>query len=167
MELSVSNRDRRALLLETNAARDRPRYQLLCDFQIFELLDRSEPEETRFALADLPRHVQKFGFILGVQQRTFRDQDQVNVEASELVGRLHDALKASADEGHDLQLFPVWTVFCLYADDTGIFEPRDIFLQFIEERTSVDGADFGLSDYTRFTLQSWWRRRNPTPSTTH
>ncbi len=35
------------------------------------------------------------------------------------------------------------TVFCLFADDTGIFEPRDLFLHFIEERTSTDGADLG------------------------
>ena len=34
-------------------------------------------------------------------------------------------------------------VFCLFADDTGIFEPRDIFLEFIESRTSEDGADLG------------------------
>ena len=123
--------------------RDRPRYQLLCDFQSFELLDRSEREETRFTLADLPRHIEKFGFILGLQRRTFRDQDPVNIEASELVARLHDALKASGYGGHDLQLFLVRTVFCLFADDTGIFEPRDLFLQFIEERTSADGTDLG------------------------
>ena len=123
--------------------RDRPRYQLLCDFQTFELLDRSEREEARFALADLPQHVEKFGFVVGVQRRTFRDQDPVNIEASELVAQLHDTLKASGYEGHDLQLFLVRTVFCLFADDTGIFEPRDLFLQFIEERTSADGADLG------------------------
>ena len=34
-------------------------------------------------------------------------------------------------------------VFCLFADDTGIFEPRDIFFDFIEERTSKDGAGLG------------------------
>ena len=123
--------------------KDRPRYQLLCDFQTFQLLDRSEREEARFSLADLPQHVEKFGFILGVQRRTFRDQDPVNIEASELIARLHDALKASGYEGHDLQRFLVRTVFCLFADDTGIFEPRDLFLQFIEERTSEDGADLG------------------------
>ena len=123
--------------------RDRPRYQLLCDFQTFELLDRDEREETRFALADLPQHVEKFGFIIGVQRRTFRDQDPVNIEASELIARLHDALKASGYDGHDLERFLVRTVFCLFADDTGIFEPRDIFLQFIEERTVADGADLG------------------------
>ena len=123
--------------------RDRPRYQLLCDFRSFELLDRDEREESRFALADLPQHVEKFGFIIGVQRRTFRDQDPVNIEASELIARLHDALKASGYDGHDLELFLVRTVFCLFADDTGIFEPRDIFLQFIDERTAADGADLG------------------------
>ena len=123
--------------------RDRPRYQLLCDFQMFELLDREEREETRFALVDLPQHVEKFGFIIGVQRRAFRDQDPVNIEASELVARLHNALKASGYDGHDLELFLVRIVFCLFADDTGIFEPREILLQFIEERTSGDGADLG------------------------
>ena len=99
--------------------------------------------ETCFALADLPQHVEKFGFIIGVQRRTFRDQDPVNIEASELIARLHDALKASGYDGHDLERFLVRTVFCLFADDTGIFEPRDIFLQFIEERTAADSADLG------------------------
>ena len=125
------------------AERDRPRYQLLCDFRNFELRDRDERVDTRFTLADLPRHVEKFGFIIGVQRRTFRDQDPVNIEASELVARLHDALKESGYGGDDLQLFLVRIVFCLFADDTGIFEPRDIFLQFIEDRTASDGSDLG------------------------
>ena len=136
-------RDQAGTYFDALPDRDRPRYQLLCDFQTFELLDRDEREETRFALADLPQHVERFGFIIGVQRRTFRDQDPVNVEASELIGRLHDALKASGYDGHDLERFLVRTVFCLFADDTGIFEPRDIFLQFVEERTAADGTDLG------------------------
>ena len=123
--------------------KDRPRYILVSDFQNFELHDLDEREETTFTLADLPAHVEKFGFILGVQRRTFRDQDPVNVEASELVGRLHDALKASGYDGHDLEVFLVRTVFCLFADDTGIFEPRDIFLDLLETRTREDGSDLG------------------------
>ena len=122
---------------------DRPRYQLLCDFQTFELLDRDEREETHFALADLPRHVEQFGFIIGVQRRTFRDQDPANIEAAEQVGRLHDALEATGYRGPDLERFLVRIVFCLFADDTGLFEPRDIFFDFIETRTGVDGADLG------------------------
>ena len=136
-------REQAGTYFDALSERDRPRYQLLSDFQTFELLDRDEGEETRFPLTDLPHHVEKFGFIIGVQRRTFRDQDPVNIEASELIARLHDALKASGYEGHDLELFLVRTVFCLFADDTGIFEPRDIFLQFIEERTAPDGADLG------------------------
>ncbi len=136
-------RDQAGTYFDALPERDRPRFQLLCDFETFELLDRDEREETRFTLAELPQHVEKFGFIIGVQRRTFRDQDPVNIEASELVARLHDALKASGYEGHDLELFLVRTVFCLFADDTGIFEPRDIFLQFVEERTAPDGADLG------------------------
>ena len=121
----------------------RPRYQLHCDFQTFELIDREEREEIRFPLADLPQHVEKFGFISGVQKRTFRDQDPVNIKASERVGDLHDALAASGYTGHDLEQFLVRIVFCFFADDTGIFDPRDIFLDFLENRTREDGSDLG------------------------
>lgn len=79
-----------------------PRYVLVSDFQSFDLYDLDEDETVTIALADLPRHVEKFGFILGVQKRTFKDQDPVNIEASELVGKLHDALEASGYKGHDL-----------------------------------------------------------------
>ena len=123
--------------------RDRPRYILVSDFQTFELHDLDERERTSFALADLPHHVEKFGFILGVQKRAFKDQDPVNIQASELMGQLHDALKESGYTGHDLELFLVRTVFCLFADDTGIFEPRDSFLDFLETRTREDGTDMG------------------------
>ena len=124
--------------------RDRPRFILVSDFQTFELHDLDEREAVSFALADLPAHVESFGFILGVQRRTFRDQDPANVEAAELVGRLHDALADAGYRGDDLERFLVRVVFCLFADDTGVFEPRDIFLDFIESRTSEDGADLGL-----------------------
>ena len=123
--------------------RDRPQYILVSDFQTFELHDLDERQRTVFRLAELPKHVEAFGFILGVQRRPFRDQDPANIEAAELVGRIHDALHAAHYRGHDLERFLVRIVFCLFADDTGIFEPRDLFLDFIEARTSADGADLG------------------------
>ena len=121
---------------------ERPRHILVSDFRTFELHDLGERETIRFALGELPGHVEAFGFILGVQRRTFRDQDPVNIRAAELVGKLHDALFGSGYRGHDLERFLVRTVFCLFADDTGIFE-RDIFLDFIESRTGEDGSDTG------------------------
>ena len=123
--------------------RDRPRYILVSDFQNFELHDLDERETVSFSLADLPGHVEEFGFILGVQRRTFRDQDPVNIEAAELVGRLHDALDTIGYRGHDLERFLVRIVFCLFADDTGIFEPRDIFFDLLDHRTAKDGSDTG------------------------
>ena len=108
--------------------RDRPRYILVSDFQTLELHDLDERSEVRFGLKDLPDHVEFFSFILGVQKRTFRDQDPANIKAAELVGRLHDALDGAGYSDHDLERFLVRIVFCLFADDTGIFEPRDIFV---------------------------------------
>ena len=123
--------------------RERPRYILVSDFQNFELHDLDTREQTNFTLKDLPSHVENFGFILGVERKTFRDQDPANIKAAELVGHLHDALKEAGYQGHDLERFLVRIVFCLFADDTGIFEPRDIFLDFIETRTREDGSDLG------------------------
>ena len=123
--------------------RERPRYILVSDFQKFELHDLDTREQTDFTLKDLPSHVENFGFILGVERKTFHDQDPANIKAAELVGHLHDALKEAGYQGHDLERFLVRIVFCLFADDTGIFEPRDIFLDFIETRTREDGSDLG------------------------
>ena len=120
--------DQAGAYFDALAEHDRPRYILLSDFQTFELHDLDEREAVTFPLTDLPGHVEAFGFILGVQKRAFRDQDPVNIAASELVGRLHDALAEAGYQGHDLERFLVRIVFCLFADDTGVFEPRDIFL---------------------------------------
>ena len=123
--------------------RERPRYLLVSDFQTFQLYDLDERDTVAFPLAELPGHVEAFGFILGVQRRTFRDQDPVNIKAAELMGSLHDQLAAAGHGGHDLERFLVRIVFCLFADDTGIFEPRDSFAELMETRTSEDGADLG------------------------
>jgi hypothetical protein len=120
-----------------------PRYILVSDFQTFELHDLDEGTVKPFTLAELPRKVEHFGFVLGVQKRTFRNQDPVNIEASEVMGRLHDALKQSGYEGHDLEQLRVRLVFCLFADATGIFEPRGIFFDLVEQRSQIDGSDTG------------------------
>lgn len=120
-----------------------PRYLLLSDFQSFELTDLDTGEEISFKLDQLPDHIDRFGFITGREKKVFKDQDPVNIKASELVGALHDALEDSGYTGHDLERFLVRIVFCLFADDTGIFEPRGIFEDLITRRTNVDGSDLG------------------------
>ena len=122
---------------------DQPKFLLLSDFQSFELVDLESREETAFALADLPRQVEKFGFILGRQVARFSDQDPVNIRAAELTGHLHDQIKASGYTGHKLEVFLTRIVFCLFADDTGIFEPKDMLWDYLESRTAPDGTDLG------------------------
>ena len=122
---------------------DRPQFILVSDFQHFELHDLDRRDEVSFRLEELPDHVEKLSFILGVAPRTFRDQDPANIQAAELVGRLHDSLRDAGYPPHDLERFLVRIVFCLFADDTGVFEPRDILLDYLENRTREDGTDLG------------------------
>lgn len=121
-----------------------PRYLLLSDFQTFQLYDLDEGDSVAFTLADFPQYVEKFGFILGIEKRSFRDQDPVNIAASELMGELHDALQTAGYRGRDLERLLVRLLFCLFADDTGIFEPIGLFTDLITERTNEDGSDVGL-----------------------
>ena len=124
--------------------RERPQFILVSDFQTFDLYDLDERNRVSFPLEELPQYVDSFGFIIGVQRRKFRDQDPANIKAAELVGRFHDSLFEAGYRGHDLERFLVRIVFCLFADDTGIFEPRDIFLELVDSRTRDDGSDLGL-----------------------
>jgi hypothetical protein len=121
---------------------DQPRYVLTCDFQTWNLLDLDTGRGTSFRLLDLHKHAEAFAFILG-RQVSFGTQTAVNIKAAELMGRLHDALEAANYTGHDLEQLLVRLLFCLFADSTGIFEPKDIFLQMIEADTKEDGSDTG------------------------
>jgi hypothetical protein len=125
---------------------DLPRYILLSDFQTFELydLDIDPDKPLTFKLDQLPDHVQAFGFIVGQEKRIFRDQDPANIQASEIMGALHDALEEAGYTGHALERFLVRLLFCLFADDTGIFQPPTIFEEFVAN-TREDGADVGAA----------------------
>ncbi len=120
-----------------------PRFVLVSDFQRLRLHDLETGERTDFPLADLHKETGRFGFISGYQTRSYKEEDPVNVQAAERMGKLHDALKAAGYDGHALELLLVRLLFCLFADDTGIF-PRQSFHDLISQRTSEDGADLGM-----------------------
>lgn len=120
-----------------------PQYILTCDFQNFELYDLDTEKKYKFKLSELPENVELFGFIAGYEKKEYKDFQQANIEASELMGKLYDELRESGYAQHDLELFLVRILFCMFADDTGIFE-RDIFKQLIENRTREDGSDTGM-----------------------
>jgi hypothetical protein len=140
-----------------------PKRILACDFRTWDLYDLDTRETVSFTLDDLPRHIHRFDFILGRQVRTFRDQDPVNIRAAELVGHLHDRLEASGYTGHDLEQFLVRIVFCLFADDTGIFEPKDLLHDILENTCRPDGQDTGTTLARAFqTLNTPEDRRQST-----
>lgn len=122
---------------------EKPRFQLVSDFQNFQLLDRDSRETWSFTLGDLPEKVELFAFMLGREKRKFTEQDPVNIEASEIMGAIHDELEASGYTGHKLEVFLVRLLFMLFADDTGIFQPRDLMLDVLEAKTREDGSDLG------------------------
>jgi hypothetical protein len=59
------------------------------------------------------------------------------------MGALHDALDEAGYRGPKLERFLVRLLFCLFADDTGIFQPIGIFEEFLRDRTREDGSDLG------------------------
>ncbi len=122
---------------------DIPKYVLVCDFETFRLYDLEESghdEYVEFQLNEFVNHVELFGFIAGYQKKLYREEDPVNVKAAELMGQLHDRLKEIGYTGHQLEVYLVRLLFCLFAEDTSIFSKQQ-FQDFIEERTSEDGSD--------------------------
>ena len=123
--------------------RDLPRHIVVCDFARFRLHDLETGDTREFALKDLHKHIRHFGFIAGYETQEIKPQNPVNIQAAERMGRLHDALKAAGFEGHALEVLLVRLLFCLFADDTGIFQPAQALRTYIEERTREDGSDLG------------------------
>lgn len=133
------------------AVDERPRYVVVSDFRRFRLYDLDENTQVEFKLEDLPARISLFGFIAGYTHVKLRDEPEANIKAVQKLGELHDALKAdgyglgaTGHAGHPLQMFLVRVLFCLFADDTGLFSPKDSFLELIEN-TREDGADTGAT----------------------
>lgn len=124
--------------------RDLPRYVLVSDFARFRLFDLEDDKIEEFSLKDLHKKIGLFGFMAGYQsQRAAGLEEVANIKAAEQLGKLHDLLKAAGYAGHPLEVLLVRLLFCLFADDTGIFE-KNQFKDYLDQRTGDDGADLGM-----------------------
>ncbi len=122
---------------------EKPRYILTCDFQNWHLLDLEKGGDgLRFRLPELKRHITAFAFITGNEVRQFKNQKPANPKATRLLTTLHKQLAEDGYSGHKLQLLLVRLLFCLFADDTGIWD-KDQLLIDLQERTRADGSDLG------------------------
>jgi hypothetical protein len=121
-----------------------PRYVILSDFQTLILFDLEENTKVRVPLLDLRDHVHRFAFLAGYESvRIGEAQDPANIKAAEIMADLHDALAEGGYAGGDLDKLLTRILFCLFAEDSGIFDEPEIFSAFIEERTNADGSDLG------------------------
>ncbi len=117
-----------------------PKFILVCDFENFSLHDLDNNDFTEFRLVDLVKNIHRFDFLLGYQKKIYKEQDPANIKAAELMGKLHDRLKEIGYTGHPLEVYLVRLLFCLFAEDTTLFEKQQ-FQEYIERRTNVDGSD--------------------------
>ena len=134
-----------------------PRYVIVSDFARVVLYDL-EPEEqenlplfvdrhvgiaAEFPLQDFHKNICAFAFIAGYKQQRLDPEDPANLKATRIMAELHDALKAGNYVGHELRVFLVRVLFCLFAEDTGIFgQPRQFEL-YLRNHTAQDGSDLG------------------------
>lgn len=123
---------------------EKPRYILLSDFARINLIDLEMNEDTSFSIEELPDKINHFDFMSGLENYGDDNQEyELNIKAAERLGDLHDSLSDSGYSGHDLEVFLVRILFCLFAEDTGIFE-RHQFYNYILNFTREDGTDLDM-----------------------
>lgn len=124
---------------------DRPQYIITCDFQTFHLYDLNTSAHDPFicSLSKLADHAERFMFLAQQQVEVITEETPVNRKAAYQVSLLHNKLLRNNFVGRDLEIFLTRLLFCLFADDTGIFGSDGQFKSLIEQ-TREDGADTGM-----------------------
>lgn len=140
-------------LASSGRADETPRFVILSNFKHFVLFDLDTPEQEgskrlgsigylprEIPLADLHKNVHLFSFLRGEKRPRLDPEDPANEKAYRLMCNLHDQLKADGFSGKELERLLVRILFCLFADDNGIFEPNT-FRTFLRDSTKEDGSD--------------------------
>ncbi|WP_199698455.1 class I SAM-dependent DNA methyltransferase [Deinococcus cavernae] len=122
---------------------ERPQWVAVSDFGQIRLQEVAAGEAFQFPLEDLPRHVERFAFLIGKQLRHQREADPVNVKAAQQMGNLHNLLEDSGYTGHALEVLLVRLLFLLFGDDTGLWDERGLFYDLLADHTRSDGEDTG------------------------
>lgn len=125
---------------------EKPKYIITCDFQTFHLYDlqKNAREPLVCKLSELSQRVSWFNFLVEKEVHAVSEELPVNRKAAEQIAKLHDALLKANYKGKDLEIFLTRLLFCLFADDTGIFGDDGQFRRLVE-KTKEDGSDLGSS----------------------
>jgi hypothetical protein len=133
--------------------REMPCLVVVSDFARMKVLDleQESPKVFEFALANLPREIDRFLVLAGYVSRQFEVEDAVNVQAAELLGKVYDEIAATGYAAHALPVFIVRVLFLLFGDNTGLW-PRKQFEDLVRNRTAEDGSDLGMWLARLFTV---------------
>ena len=117
----------------------RPDWIVVCNFREFLIYDMEKPhdEPVHLLLEDLPDKFEGLQFMVDSKKSSVSPEEQVSLKAGELVGKLYDVLYKEyfdPDENsfRSLNVLCVRIVFCLYAEDAGLFETRTAFEDYIK-----------------------------------
>lgn len=118
-----------------------PRWIVVCNFQTFEIHDMNFPngEPEVLTLADLEKNYSRLQFLVDTGSKNIKKEMEVSLQAGELVGVLYDALlkqykdRTAPETLKSLNALCVRLVFCLYAEDAGIFGRRDMFHDYLKD----------------------------------
>lgn len=118
-----------------------PRWIVICNFQTFEIHDMNFPngEPEVLMLADLEKDYSRLQFLVDTGSKTIKKEMEVSLQAGELVGVLYDALlkqykdPTAPETLKSLNALCVRLVFCLYAEDAGIFGRREMFHDYLKD----------------------------------
>ncbi len=118
-----------------------PRWVVTCNFAEFYIYDMERPggEPEKIKLADLEKEYYRLSFLTDTGNVHLHREMEVSMQAGKIVGLLYDALqKQYADPTNektmkDLNVLCVRLVFCLYAEDAGVFGRREMFHDYLSE----------------------------------
>src|SRR5699024_12443036 len=134
--------------MESLTENERPDHIITSDFRRFRLLDLTaegdEQPVIEFPLDQLPSHVEDLMFLAGYRRTKFgsTEQETASIQAAQLMARLYEHLEKTGYDEHQASIFLVRTLFCLYDDDSGIWE-IDLFYRYIEECKHADRTTYG------------------------
>ena len=123
---------------------DKPKYIIVSDFKSFHLYDIRKDSKTPHicSLDKLDEHADWFMFLTEKDVEEIIEETPVNRKATFQISKLHDQLLKNNYIGRDLEVFLTRLVFCLFAEDTGLFGEDNQFSKLIEH-TNEDGSDTG------------------------
>lgn len=116
-----------------------PEYIMICDFENIHLYNLDNKKIWKFKLNELPKKIRLFGFLAGYNETNYTELLPLNQEAAEQMALLHDELKEIGYSGHNLEVYLVRLLFCLFAENTALFRPRQFYEYIVDSRE--DGKD--------------------------